>query len=592
MTHSLAHRGAVLLRDGFADYHARFALVTQRARRRFEQRDWAGARADAVERIELYDRCVAETSTQLRGTLGERAHDHELWCAIRNGYAGLVAPLIDQELYKTYFNTLSRRFHKTRGVDAEIEFVALDIEPTDRITHPVSHHAYVVAGPLRALCRRLLDDFVFSVPYEDADQCAARIAAALVTQLADWGESPVKSMELLDTVFYRERRAYLIGRVFGEDRYAPCVIALVNAEGGLRADAVLTRRERLAVLFGYTRSYFHADLSTVGDAVVFLRSLLPAKPLDEIYTILGRAKQGKTERYRHFFRHLGARPGERFVHADGERGMVMLVFTLPSYPLVFKLIRDKFAFPKNMARDEVQAKYRLVFHHDRVGRLVDAQEFRHLRFSKRQFDPLLLEELLQGCRESVMEDGDDLVVTHCYIERRLRPLNLYVKEVAEAEAIRAVLDYGQSIKDLARSNIFPGDLLLKNFGISRTGRAIFYDYDELCLVTECRFRALPSARHDDEEMHHGAWFHVDDNDVFPEQFPRFLGLTDGQREALLAAHGEIFDVRWWLDVQERLRGGGYADVPPYPDRERLALQQVIDDAVLDSPACPVPESDG
>jgi len=560
---------AVLLRDGFADYNAQFAAVTRRAKARFEQRDWAAARADAVERIELYDRCIAATTTTLETLLAEGVNDRVLWSRIRDHYAQLVAGLIDQELYKTFFNTISRRSLRIRGVAPELEFVALDIEPTDRIAHPVARHAYSASPDLAALFRRVLEDCSFATPFVDRAGCAARIAESVNQQLADWGSQPVFAVEMMQTVFYRERRAYLVGRVFGERRYAPCVIALMNTESGIRADAVLTRREHIAVLFGYTRSYFHADLPTVGDAVVFLRTLLPKKPIDEIYTVLGRAKQGKTERYRHFFRHLGTVPDEHFVHADGERGMVMLVFTLPSYPLVFKLIRDKFAYPKNMARDEVQAKYRLVFHHDRVGRLVDAQEFRFLRFRKAQFAAPLLKELLDGCKESVYEEGDDLVVSHCYIERRLRPLNLYIKEVDAQKAMEAAIDYGQAIKDLARSNIFPGDLLLKNFGISRTGRAIFYDYDELCLVTECRFRALPTARDEDEEMHHGAWFHVDDNDVFPEQFPRFLGLSPEQRAALLACHGEIFDVRWWLEVQERLRGGGYADVPPYYEDARL-----------------------
>jgi isocitrate dehydrogenase kinase/phosphatase len=566
----LAARGAALLRDGFADYHARFASVTQRAKRRFELRDWAGARADAVERIELYDRCVAETSARMQALLEGADADRALWNRIRDGYAGLIAPLIDQELYKTFFNTLTRRFFQTRGVDPDIEFVALDIEPTDRITHPVARHVYAASGVLATLFHRVLDDFPFATPFVDVDHCAAALARSLEQQLADWGEQPVRALELLTTVFYRERRAYLIGRLFGESRFVPCVIALVNDDDGIRADAVLTQGEHIAVLFGYARSYFHADLDTVGDAVVFLRTLLPRKPIDEIYTILGRAKQGKTERYRHFFSHLASRPDERFVHAEGERGMVMLVFTLPSYRVVFKLIRDRFAYPKNMAREEVRAKYRLVFHHDRVGRLVDAQEFRFLRFPRRQFEPALLAELLTECSLTVSEEGDDIVLSHCYIERRLRPLNLYVKEVDEQTAVTAVLDYGQAIKDLARSNIFPGDLLLKNFGISRTARAIFYDYDELCLVTDCRFRALPQPRNDEEEMHHGAWFHVDDSDVFPEQFPRFLGLTPVQSNALLAAHGEIFDVRWWQQVQAQLREGGYADVPPYPDSVRLS----------------------
>jgi isocitrate dehydrogenase kinase/phosphatase len=565
----LALRAATLIRDRFADYNARFRSVTRRARQRFETRDWAGARLDAVGRIELYDRCAGETMEALAGLLGPAANDRGLWNRIRDTYAELVAGLLDQELNKTFFNTLSRRSHRIRGVQPDIEFVALDIEPTDRISHPVARFGYAGSQDLAALFERVLADFRFGVPYAHPRACAERIADCLRQRLAHFGEPPVLALELLQTVFYRERRAYLVGRVFGASRFSPVVIALTHEDAGIVADAVLTERESLAVLFGYTRSYFHADLETVGDAVVFLRTLLPAKPIDELYTVLGRAKQGKTERYRHFLRHLEQRPEERFVHADGERGMVMAVFTLPSYPLVFKLIRDRFAYPKTIGREEVRAKYDLVFRHDRVGRLVDAQEFRYLRFPLAQFAPVLLDELLGECTESVYREGEDLVVAHCYLERRLRPMNLYLREAEPDAARRAIVDYGQSIKDLARSNIFPGDLLMKNFGISRTGRAIFYDYDELCLVTECRFRAMPRARTDEEELAHGAWFHVGEHDVFPEQFPRFLGLDEGLLSALLAAHGDIFDVSWWQDVQARVQAGGFADVPPYPERQRL-----------------------
>ncbi|MBL8297507.1 MAG: bifunctional isocitrate dehydrogenase kinase/phosphatase [Rhodanobacteraceae bacterium] len=559
---SPAAETATLIHEGFVDYHAQFRAVTQRAQRRFETRDWDGAGGDAVERIELYDACAQRMASRLEAHLGEALRDRTLWGEIRTHYAAIIATLLDQELYKTWFNTQTRRFFKTRGVDAGIEFVALDIEPTDRITHPVARHSYAVWGNLPRVCQAILDDYPFAAAYAHAGLCAIRIAEAVSRRLESWGSDPVRAIELLQTVFYRERRAYLVGRVFGAERIAPLVIALVHEPGGIRADAVLTEREHVAQVFGYTRSYFHADLATVGDAVVFLRTLLPSKPIDELYTVLGRAKQGKTERYRHFFRHLQRDPDETFVHAEGERGMVMLVFTLPSYPLVFKLIRDRFAFPKETVREEVMAKYRLVFHRDRAGRLVDAQEFRFLRFPLRRFAPALLEEILGECRESAYVDGTDLVIAHCYIERRLRPLNLYLREVDAEAARRAILDYGQAIRDLARSNVFAGDLLLKNFGISRNGRAIFYDYDELCLVSECRFRVLPE---DEGEGASGsdAWY-VGPHDVFPQQFPRFLGLSDAQRAALLAQHGEIFDVRWWLALQQRIAAGERIDVPPYP----------------------------
>jgi len=569
---------AAELRDGFADYNARFRAITQRAQRHFEQRAFGAAHADTVARLELYEVCIAAAQRRLEQLLGTRRTDRALWHRIREHFARAIADLLDQELNKTYFNTLTRRFFRTRGVAADIEFVALGIEPTDHITHPVARHSYAVFEDLTRTCRRLLDDFKFDVPYAHADICAAGIAQALRERLASWApdaQTPVQisAIELLETVFYRERRAYLVGRVFGVERVSPLVIALVNdADGdgsyGIRADAVLTEREHVALVFGYARSYFQADLPTVGDAVVFLHTLLPRKPVDEFYTVLGRAKQGKTERYRHFFRHLAAQHDERFVHAEGERGMVMAVFTLPSYPLVFKVIRDRFAYPKESVRAEVMDKYALVFNHDRAGRLVDAQEFRWLRFPLRQFAPALLEELLGSCAETATLDGDHVVLAHCYVERRLRPLNLFLREAPPEAALHAVLDYGQAIKDLAGSNVFPGDLVLKNFGVGRHGRVTFYDYDELCLVSECRFRELP----DDGDGGVAAdSFYVGPHDVFPEQFPRFLGLSEPLRSALLAAHGEIFTMRWWHDLQQQLGDGHRVDLPPYPAHTRLVV---------------------
>jgi len=296
---------------------------------------------------------------------------------------------------------------------------------------------------------------------------------------------------------------------------------------------------------------------------------MPHKPIGELYTVLGRAKQGKTERYRALFRHLATNPDERIVRAEGARGMVMAVFTPSAYPIVFKVIRDAFAYPKDSARRIVEEKYRLVFRYDRIGRLVDAQEFRYLRFPLKLIEPDLRDELLQQCTEAVAVDGEDLLVKHCYVERRLRPLNLFARENAYETALPAVLDYGQAIKDLARSNIFPGDLLLKNFGVTSRGRTIFYDYDELCLIEQCRFRRVPEAREDDETRPIEDWLSVRHDDVFPELFARFLGLPDPLRDTLLATHPEIFDPAWWQSVQAQIAAGDSTDIPPYPESARV-----------------------
>ncbi len=565
----LVRGAAVLLKDAFEDYNASFSDITRRARRRFEKADRPGMQRDVIARLTLYDRSADRSIDRLEQHLSERLFSRTLWRDIRRRYGELIEDQIDAELYKTFFNTVTRRLFKTRGVDPAIEFVALDIEPTDRITHPVARHTYSVSGDLERAFAQILSDQRFSLPYGDLAADAAALAKRLAQAFAELGEAQVLAIELLDTVFYREGRAYLVGRAFGAGRYLPCVIALRRRDDSVRAEALLTRRQQVSILFGYTFSYFLVDLETVGDAVVFLRTLLPDKPTDELYTVLGRAKQGKTERYRVFFRHLQGAGNDKLVEADGVRGLVMLVFTLPGVPVVFKLIRDRFAPVKKFGRRQVLDRYRLVFRHDRVGRLIDAQEFRDLRFPLERFSPALLEQLQADCARIIQLDGDSLVIRHCYVERRLRPLDLYVSENDEATTRAAVLDYGQALVDLARSNIFAGDLLLKNFGVTRSGRVIFYDYDELRLMSECRFRRLPPSRDDLHEFSDEPWFHVGDNDVFPEQFPRFMGLSEPHLALLEERHGHIFDPTWWQDVQERLKDGGTLDVPPFASEALL-----------------------
>lgn len=393
------HAAAALLVDAFSDYHARFADITRRARRRFERRDWPGSSRDARQRIDLYDICIRETQGRLDGLLDDRARSRTVWAAMRNAYETQIAGLPDREFYKTWFNSLSRRQFRTLGLASDMEFIALDREPYTEGSDAAPHRHYEVEANLPAICARVLRDTGFA--YANIDACAEALAAALEARTREAGLPSVEVIDLLEAVFYRDRRAYLVGRLRAGHRRHPLVIALIHADDGVRVDALLTVREHISILFGYARSYFHADIGNVGAVVAFVRALLPHKPLEELYAVLGRAKQGKTERYRRVFSHLAVHSHERLVHADGKRGMVMAVFTLRDLPVVFKLIRDRFAWPKDTVRKQVEEKYRLVFHHDRVGRLIDAQEFRQLRFPLCQIDDALLKELLDECANSV-----------------------------------------------------------------------------------------------------------------------------------------------------------------------------------------------
>jgi isocitrate dehydrogenase kinase/phosphatase len=514
---------------------------------------------------------VNQTIAELRLALGAAAQERALWRRIRAEFAARITDLPDPEFTKTFFSSISRRLFGTVGVAPDIEFVANDLDPLADIHSAVGTNTYVNHGSLPLLFEDLLGDVRFRSPWRDLDKSIAHVAGEVRAHLHARGERrEIQRVEVIRPVFYQISRAYVVGRLVGRGFVVPVVIALKNGDGGVLVDAVMLAEDDVSIVFSFTRSYFHADLERVAEAVVFLKSIMPRKPVSELFTVLGRARQGKTERYRELMRNL-EHTRDLFVHAPGEHGLVMVCFTLPSSEVVFKVIRDRFPYPKTVLREEVMAKYRMVFIHDRAGRLVDAQEFRRLRFPRERFAPELLQELRREAAGTVHEDGEDLVFDHMYIERRMTPLNLYLRSAPAADAERAVLDYGQCIRDLAYTNIFPGDLLLKNFGVTRHGRVIFYDYDELCRVTDCNFRDVPPPTHPEDEMRAEAWFYVGESDVFPETFINFLGFSDEQRAALLRMHGEILTAAFWRGVQQRLSESEVLEVLPYhPHRVRVA----------------------
>ena len=571
MTDRSARLAARRIAGAFVEYNAEFRAITRRAPLRFDARDWKGSQRDAVERIELYDRFVASSVAELRAMLGAEAEDRSLWTRIRADFAARIAGLPDAEFTKTFFSSISRRLFGTVGVAPDIEFVATDLDPLARVTSTITTNTYINHGSLALLFEDLLGDVRFHSPWKDLDQSIRHVATEVLTHLAARGEQrAVQRVEVIRPVFYQISRAYIVGRLIGRNFLVPLVIALKNSDGGMLVDAVMLAEGDVSIVFSFSRSYFHADLEHVAEAVVFLRSLMPKKPVSELFTVLGRARQGKTERYREIMRHLADTP-DRFVHAPGDRGLVMVCFTLPSFDVVFKVIRDRFPYPKSVLREEVMAKYQLVFRHDRAGRLVDAQEFRRLRFRKDLFAPELLDELLGEASLSVHEAGEHLVFDQMYIERRMTPLNLYLRGAGAAAAEQVALDYGQCIRDLAYTNIFPGDLLLKNFGVTRHGRVIFYDYDELCLVTDCHFRDVPQPANPEDEMRAEPWFYVGEHDIFPETFIDFVGFDVPVRASLVRTHGEIFTAKFWRQVQRRLLDGEVLEVLPYhPHRVRVA----------------------
>ena len=553
-----------IIYDGFIRYNNYFHRITRRARTRFEQRDWKGHQNDIVDRVDLYEKSVRRIVLALRRTLGSQLTDKNLWHDIRGYFADRLNQVPDNDFIKTFFNSTTRRIFGTEGHDPELEFISSG--PTDdlQLIMSLNIRRYPYWASLQRIFETILDDFSFRVPYDDINLNATKISKKIKTYTNEKFSKDVEYLrfEFIDSFFYQAARAYLVGKLIHSEGESPIIIAFKNENRGISVDAVFLEEKEISLIFGYTRSYYFADPNSVIGTVHFLKSMLPKKPIDELYTVLGRLRQGKTERHRIFTEHL-SKTKDKFVHADGEVGLVMIVFTLPSYNLVFKVIRDTFGAPKTISREDVISKYKLVSKHDRAGRLIDTQEFLNLKFPINRFSKELSKELLKNASISVRKENDNLILKHVYVERRVRPLNLYISEYSFEEAARAIIDYGEAIKDLAKTNIFPGDLLLKNFGVTQHNRIIFYDYDEVSLVTDCNFRDIPESNHIEDEMQADTWYYVGEHDIFPEEFIRFLSMNDELKAEFMKYHKDLLTSKYWRRIKNQHLKGQALLVIPY-----------------------------
>jgi isocitrate dehydrogenase kinase/phosphatase len=566
---SPARAGAERIYAAFRRFERAFQRVTALARRRFARREWHGIQADSQRRLDVYAETLDRLVADIRELLGEDVAEESLWRATRHAYADLLASEPNFELAQTFFNSLTRRLFSTVGVNPAIEFVGVASALGDPRTRPGMYRRYEPDGSLRDLLARLLRDCRLGAAWRDLEGDAGVAARRLGEHLTtSFGSPRLDAIETLEPVFYRNKGAYVIGRIRRDIRVLPFVLALVHDPEGIRVDALLLHQDEVSIVFSFTRSYFLVDVDCPRELIAFLKSIMPRKPIAELYTSLGFNKHGKTELYRSLLRHL-AKHDDLFEIAPGDPGMVMLVFTLRGFDVVFKVIRDQFGPPKHTTPQEVMQRYRLVFKHDRVGRLIEAHEFEHLTFARERFSASLLDELLARASRRVELRDREVVIQHLYAERKVTPLNLHLLRVEQDEARRAVIDYGAAIKELAAANIFPGDFLLKNFGVTRHGRVVFYDYDELCLLEQVRFRELPVPRTPEEDLEPEPWFRVGDDDVFPEEFRRFLGLKGPLRQTFERHHGDLFTVEFWNGLRERHRRGELVDVFPYPDARRL-----------------------
>ncbi|QXL84366.1 bifunctional isocitrate dehydrogenase kinase/phosphatase [Comamonas sp. NLF-1-9] len=573
--------------DGFNRHYSLFRLESARAKHRFETRDWHGQQRAQRERIEFYDLRVLECVRRLNKEFHAARLPMALWHQVKLHYIGLLVEHRQPELAETFFNSVTTKILHRTHFHNDFIFVRPAVSTDYLEDHaPGARASYRAYYPhphsLRETLRRIVEDFALQCPFEDLERDIARVHAALAPRIATYTLRANFQIQVLASLFYRNKGAYLVGRVINGYTELPFALPILHAEDArLYIDAALFGEDDLLALFSFARAYFMVDMDVPSACVQFLRSLMPRKPVAELYNAIGLAKQGKTLFYREFLSHL-KHSSDQMRIAPGIKGTVMLVFDLPSFPYVFKLIKDRFAPQKETTRAQVQSKYLLVKHHDRVGRMADTLEYSLVALPRERFSDELMAELLAEAPSQIElseRDGrEEVIIRHLYIERRMVPLNLHLKELLDAgierpevcaQLERVVIEYGNALKDLVAANIFPGDMLWKNFGVTRGGRVVFYDYDEIEYLTDCHFRAVPEPRTEEEALSGEVWYPVGPRDVFPETFAPFLLGHPAVRDIFLRHHGELLTPEYWQAHQERIRQGHLYDVFPYGAQQRF-----------------------
>ena len=592
-----AYAIAKAMMEGFNRHYRLFRTESARAKHRFETADWLGQQRAQRERIEFYDLRVRECSTRLEREFKAGEQPMEVWQQVKLHYIGLLVDHHQPELAETFFNSVTTKILHRSYFQNDFIFVrpAVSteyIESDEPAALPTYRSYYPTPEDMRQVLVQMVSEFGLHRPFDDLERDCGLVRLAMARQLGEVKLRANFQIQVLSGLFFRNKGAYIVGKIINGFNEQPFALPVLhNKAGRLVIDAVLFGEDDLLILFSFARAYFMVDMEVPSAYVQFLRSMMPRKPRNEMYSALGLQKQGKTLFYRDFLHHL-RHSTDKFRIAPGIKGMVMLVFDLPSFPYVFKVIKDYYPPQKDTTREQIKGKYLLVKQHDRVGRMADTLEYSEVGFPRARFDDELIAEI-EKFAPSQLEisdrDGDgqtEVIIKHVYIERRMIPLNIYLQEAfdlgqgkgvsdsaaarARAQIERGVIEYGNAIKDVVAANIFPGDMLWKNFGITRHGKVVFYDYDEIEYITDCNFRRVPAPRNDEDEMSGEVWYNVGPKDVFPETFGPFLLGNPVVREVFMKHHADLLDAGFWQAHKERIAQGHVFDVFPYERDKRFA----------------------
>ena len=555
----------------FDAYYVESRSIPNLAKSAFEQRDPAMSLDLSLRRLSVYSVSAHALARRLRAALPEVAEDETFWTRLEARYLALIEGRYESDLAFAYIHSARRMVYE--GMWKPVEYMFLHHrEPASERSAAVRIDFPIAPGAdLAVLVDRVLAVPRFERRWRDRAGDVRRVTERLQSIFSGGARRPVE-IQMTDAGFFRNRGAYIVGRiVFDDSSASPLILALLNHDAGIYVQAVLAGEADAHNLFSSTLANFHVTNSHYHELAAFLHTVMPTRRLGLHYSTIGFNHVGKVA-VMHELREELATHREVFITAVGFRGSVAIGFAAPSSDYNLKVIRDvptdQYKWGEFPGIGAVLDKYRRVHEIDRTGSMLDNIIYYNLELDPAWFEADLLAELLRDDGESVSLRDDAVILKHLIVQRRVLPLPVFLQDATPEEAREVIVNLGHCIKNNAAANVFNKDLDARNYGVSRFQKVYLFDYDALEPLTRVKVRS--NAGRFDGEDDVPDWFYEDGVIFLPEEIESGFRIHDrGMRRLFRDVHGDLLTTGYWERLQHDLDRGQVPSIRLYPEQRKL-----------------------
>jgi len=564
---------ATWLYEEYHLFYEEFLKILDLAKLAFEKRDFASSIRVSSRRLSLYSISIAEVGNRLKLSYPQIHSDIDQWWEVEYHYQGLIRGEYDEDIARAYLHSLRRKIYQGEWRPTDYSFTEIISGPGELSAHIVK--SITLDGSLtKPVVLEILKIPEFIRSYADIHNDTERVANRVAENLSRPPRNAQRliCVEMINTGFYRNRGAYLVGRlVFEDGRLAPLIIALLNDESGIYVDAVLTSETYAHNIFSSTLANFHVTSSYYHEVSAVLKSIMPRRPLGLHYSTIGYNHLGKVAVMRELESELVG-TGMVLETAVGSQGTVAMGFASQNSAYNLKVIRDKptrhYKWGEFEGLESVIKKYTRVHEINRTGSMLDSIIYYNVRLDRRWFSAALLEQLLSNASLSVSLNGDDVIFKYLIVQIKLTPLPVYLENASEKQAETVIVNLGYCIKNNAAANIFNKDLDARNYGVSSFSMVYLFDYDALEELKEVKIRTNLDREDGEEDI--PDWYFEDGVIFLPEEL--VSGLCIPQRslcDLFAKRHANLLTTDYWNKIQQDLLAGTVPQVSVYPDSERV-----------------------